>query len=150
MIRWQYEEVELLHRVFLTSYNFRLRRRTVPRVKLSKKRKRKREKKWEGNELLVRDLSIDGSVCSLVERMYRLPWETFAVKPLPFACAFPQYPVPHSSRSSFSFFFFLSPSAPLHYSRITPVPFPLPFFATRFHTPLPDSTLPLIDFRLPS
>lgn len=105
--------MELLHRVFLASYNFRLRRRTVPRAKLRKKRKRKREKKWEGNELLVRDLSIDESVCSLVERMYPSPLRNFRGKTSPVRMRIPQHPVPHSSRSSFSPFLFFFSRPPL-------------------------------------
>lgn len=62
-----------------------------PERDLAEEREKKKES--EGNEPPVPDLSIDGLVCSLVERTFcSFPRETFAVKPLPFACAFSNIP----------------------------------------------------------
>jgi len=89
----------------------------------------------------VPDLSIDGLVCSLalVERrtFCSFPRETFAVKPLPFACAFS-----NTSRPSFVPFFFLTrrPTSP-------PI-FPSSIFRLRAST-TPLSRFHFASYRLP-
>lgn len=78
-----------LHRVLLSSCNFRLLHREAqfPERDLAEDRRKKKE----GTKPPVPDLSIDRSVCSF-RTFCSFPRETFAVKPFPFACAFSNIP----------------------------------------------------------